>query len=124
MNENTKKRLKQIEIENYIWIIYIIIIGLSYYGNYLEKDYFINKNINSKNKYQKINAFIFITLIIVYTYYEKDAITSFNNKNKSTKQKEYDNLILIASTMVLISGLIFLYIILDDKNLDAEIAFD
>lgn len=124
MNENTKKRLKQIEIENYIWIIYIIIIGLSYYGNYLEKDYFINKNINSKNKYQKINAFIFITLIIVYSYFENDALTSFNNKNKSTKQKEYDTLILIASTMVLISGLIFLYIILDDKNLDAEIAFD
>ena len=124
MNENTKKRLKQMEIENYIWIIYIIIIGLSYYGNYLEKDYFINKNINSKNKYQKINAFIFITLIIVYSYFENDALTSFNNKNKSTKQKEYDTLILIASTMVLISGLIFLYIILDDKNLDAEIAFD
>ena len=124
MNENTNKRLKQIEIENYIWIIYIIIIGLSYFGNYLEKDYFINKNINSKNKYQKVNAFIFTILIIIYSYFEKDAITSFNNKNKSTKQKEYDTLILIASTMVLISGLIFLYIILDDKNLDAEIAFD
>ena len=125
MNNNIEKRLKQINIENNIWLIYLIIIGLSFYSNKLEKDYFINKNIISKETYRKINTIIFIVLILVYSYFEEDAINSFfNNQNKTSKQKEYDTLILIASTTILISGFIFLYIILDDKNLDAEIAFN
>lgn len=125
MNNNIEKRLKQINIENNIWLIYLIIIGLSFYSNKLEKNYFINKNIISKETYRKINTIIFIVLILVYSYFEENAINSFfNNQNKTSKQKEYDTLILIASTTILISGFIFLYIILDDKNLDAEIAFN
>ena len=125
MNNNIKKRIKQINIENNIWLIYLIIIGLSFYSNKLEKDYFINKNIISKETYRKINTIIFIVLILVYSYFEEDAINSFfKNQNKTSKQKQYDTLILIASTTILISGFIFLYIILDDKNLDTEIAFN
>ena len=125
MNNNIEKRLKQINIENNIWIIYLIIIGLSFYSNKLEKDYFINKNNISKETYRKINTIIFIVLILVYSYFEEDAIESFfNNQNKTSKQKKYDSLILIAATAILVSGFIFLYIILDDKNLDTEIAFN
>lgn len=120
---NTEKRLSQINIENKIWIIYLILIGFSFYANNLEKDYFLNKNENSKEQYRKINTIIFIILILVYSYFEKDALTSFNNKNKSKKEQEYDTLILTATTMVLISGFIFLYIILEDKDLMEEIAF-
>ena len=120
---NTEKRLKQIKIENNIWIIYLILIAFSLYGNNLEKDYFLNKNEKSKEQYRKINTMIFIILILVYSYFEKDALNSFNNKNKSKKEQEYDTLVLIATTMVLISGFIFLYIILEDKDLLEEIAF-
>ena len=64
MNEKTKKRLKQIEIENNIWIIYIGIIILSLYGNKKEKDYFLTSNLQSKEIYRKINTIIFITLML------------------------------------------------------------
>ena len=125
MNNNISKRLKQINIENNIWLIYIIIIGLSFYSNKLEKDYFINHNINSKETYREINTIIFIVLILVYSYFEKDAIESFfNNINKTNKQKEYDTLILIAINAILISRFILLYIILNNKNLYTEIAFN
>ena len=36
---NIDERLKRIEIENFIWVIYLFIIFLSFYSNYLEKDY-------------------------------------------------------------------------------------
>lgn len=121
MNE---KRIQQIEIENKIWIIYFIIIGLSYYGNYYEKDYFKNNNKNSKEIYQKTNALVFTILLIIYSYFEKEAINTFQEKNKKRKQKEYDILSLIATTAVLISGIIFIYIIVNDKDLDEEIAFN
>lgn len=121
MNE---KRIKQIDIENKIWIIYFIIIGLSYYGNYYEKDYFKNNNLKSKEIYQKTNTIVFTILLIIYSYFEKEAIDSFKENNKTKKQKEYDTLSLIATSSVLLSGIIFLYIIINDKNLDEEIAFN
>ena len=113
------KRLKQIHNENNIWIIYIVIIILSFYSNYLETDYFLNNNIISKDKYRKINIIIFTTLLIVYMYYENDAYNSFISKDKT----KYDNLIFIATTLVLISGIIFLYIVLKDNDISSEIAF-
>ena len=108
---NYQKRLKQIKIENYIWIIYLGIIILSYYANYFEKDFFLTKKVESKNTYRKLNTIVFISLIIIYTYFEKEAINSFKETKKIKKQEEYDTLALIASTLVLISGFIFLYII-------------
>ena len=116
MNNNLEKRLQEIKIENIIWIIYIGIIILSFYSNELEKDYFIINNINSKNNYRKINTIIFIILIIVYSYFEKDALESLNTN-------KYNNLSFIATTLVLISGFIFLYIIINDDDISTEIAF-
>ena len=124
MNNNLEKRIKQIETENYIWIIYLGIIGLSYYANYYEKKYFLTKDNNYKNIYRKTNAFVFIILVLIYSYFENDSINSMFEKNKSKTKQKYDNLTLIATTLVLISGIIFLYIILDDNNLDSEIAFN
>ncbi len=122
---NHEKRIKQIETENKIWIIYLIIIALSYYANYFEKNYFETKNTESKNKYRKINTLIFTILLIIYLYFEKEAYSSLNDKNKKSKKRQnYDLLIFIASTLVLISGIIFLYIIITDEDIEEEIAFN
>ena len=119
-----KERIKKIEIENHIWIIYLGIIFLSFLGNSYEKDYFLTHNQNSKNIYRKLNILVFIILLLVYSYFENDALKSFNNKNKSIKQFKYDTLSLIATTFVLISGIIFLYILIVDEDLLEEIAFN
>ena len=121
---NISKRLEQIQIEDFIWIVYLFIIGFSLYANSLEKDYFLTHNIQSKNTYRKINALVFLVLIIVYSYFEKEAINSLQNQNKSEKQEKLDILSFIATTAVLISGIIFLYIILEDDDLEEEVAFN
>lgn len=124
MNQKNQERLQQIEIENKIWIIYLIIIGLSYYSNYYEKNYFEKNNKESKEKYRKINILIFTMLALIYAYFEKESINSFLQKEKSETARKFDNLSLIATTAVLISGLIFLYIAVSDTNLEEEIAFN
>lgn len=121
--DSIDKRLRQIKIENNIWIIYIIIIIFSIYANSKEKDYFLTNNQNSKEIYRKINTIIFITLILVYSYFEKDALSSFQNKNRSQTKQKYDKLSFVATTLVLISGFIYLYIIINDEELEEEIAF-
>ena len=118
--EDKLDRLKSIKIEDYIWIIYIGIIILSYYSNTLEKDYLINNNEISKNEYRCIMITIFLVLIIVYFYFMVDAYNSY--KKDPTNNLLY--LSLIASILIFISGLIFLYIAIKDDKLGVELAFN
>lgn len=125
-NEEVKKRLNQIKTENIIWLIYIGIIIASWYSNYLEKDYFINNNIQSKEKYRKIIITIFIILIICYLYFLNDSYQDIKNlkNNETTTKKNLVYLSFIGSLLVTISGFIFLYIAIKDEKLDIEIAFN
>ena len=120
------KKLKQLNIEDFIWIIYIGIIFFSWYSNSLERKYYINNDINSKKKYQKINDLIFSILLIIYLYFLKGAYDDYKNlkPSDSSKRKRLVTLAFYASLLIAISGAIFLYIALTDDNLDVELAFN
>ena len=127
MNYNElNNKLKQLKIEDYIWIIYIGIIFLSWYSNSLERKYYIYNDINSKNKYQKTMILIFSILIIVYLYFLKDAWNDYKNLKPydSIKKRKLITLSFIASLMIAISGAIFLFIALNNQELDVELAFN
>lgn len=123
---NSKNRIKQIEIENFIWLVYLFIIGLCLYANTFEKNYFETGNIESKEKYRFLTIIIFVIAIIVYIYFFIDSYDSINNNyfylNKKTK--DLNNLSFVGTTLILISGVIFLYIAITDKDLDVELAFN
>lgn len=125
MNENAK-RIKQINTENFIWIIYFFIIGLCLYGNYYEKNYFLTGLESSKNNYRKIIIIVFVIAVIIYIYFFIDNYRDVKSLKitDSQKKKTLNNLSLLASTLVLLSGLIYLYIIINDTELDVEIAFN
>ena len=118
-----ESRLKQIKIENYIYIIYFGIIVLSLYSNKLEKKYLIYKDENAKVKYRNILIIIFIIAVIVYIYYFYDAYKSSKDISSNRDVNKFNQLSFIASTLVLISGLLFLYIAYSDKDLNVELAF-
>lgn len=119
-------KLKQIKIEDYIWIIYIGIIFMSWYANSLEKKYYTTLDKNAKNKYREIITGIFLILLIVYLYFLYSAyqdIKKLNSKD-SDKKKKLVILSFIASLLIVISGMIFLYIAFTDEDLDVELAFN
>lgn len=121
-----EEKLKQLKIEDFIWLIYIFIIFLSWYSNGLEKKYFVFKDNNAKEKYQTIMKFIFLILIFVYLYFFNDSFSDYINlKNTdSEKKKRLVTLSMIASFLILISGFIFLYIAYEDNDLSVELAFN
>ena len=125
MNSEIEDRLKEIKIENFIWLIYLGIIGLSYYSNYLEKDYFINNNIKSKEKYREILIVIFSILLVVYIYFFYDSYSSLKDLEKYSKEKQKKIVLsFLGSTFILLSGIIFLYLAYIDNDLDVELAFN
>ena len=123
---NTKEIINEIETENFIWIIYLLIIGLSFLANSFEKDYYINNNLESKDIYRMINIFIFSVALIVYLYFFKGNFKVINELSifDSYKKKRFNELNFIASALIVIAGVIFLYIAIYDENLDTEIAFN
>jgi len=126
MSNELEEKLKQLRIEDFIWVIYIGIIFLSYYSNYLERKYYVSGDVNSKNKYRNIMILIFSILIIVYLYFLYDSYKSINglNCNDSEKKKRLLYLSFLASLLIFISGIIFLYIAVYDTDLNVELAFN
>ena len=127
MNYNdVKEKLNDINIENHIWIIYIIIIFASWYSNKLEKDYFLNNDIKSRDEYRQIIIKIFSILLIVYLYFFKSSLDDVNElkPTDNLEKRKLTELSAIGSLLIVISGLIFLYIAYADQDIDVEIAFN
>lgn len=125
-SKEVEERLKQLKIEDFIWIIYLGIIFLSYYSNSLERKYFILSDMECKEKYRKIMMIIFTILLFVYFYFLKDSYDSIKDLNRfdSEKKKRLVYLSFLASVLIFISGLLFLYISISDTDLNVELAFN
>lgn len=116
-----QERMQEIAIEDYVFIIYYILITLSLYANKIEREFLITKDTQTREKYRRILYIIFGIAIIIYLYY---TISSYQDyKKNNTKDKFLYELSFIGSLLILISGIIFLYIINQDKEVNVEIAF-
>lgn len=124
--EDNLDRLKEIKDENIVWIIYIGIIILSYYANYKEVKYILYNDEKSRKKYQDTMILIFTILVIIYYYFTKQTYINIKKLNSRDSEKKitltYASF--IGTLLVLISGIIFLFIVILDENIEVEIAFN
>lgn len=125
MNQK-EKILKTIKIENYIWILYLVLIGLSFYANFEEEKYFKYDDLEAKEKYRKTNIIVFFIALLVYIYFFYDNYKTVSKKDINTTSSKifFDNLNFLASTLFLIAGVILLFIAVNDINIETEIAFN
>lgn len=124
--EDRLEKLNEIKEENFIQIIYIGIIILSYYANSKEVNYLLFNDEKSRQDYQNIMILIFTILVIIYYHFTKQSYNNFKNLNITDSEKKkiltYDSF--IGTLLVLISGIIFLSIVVLDENIAVEIAFN
>ena len=123
---DVNERLEELKIEDFIWVIYIGIIFLSWIANSLERKYFLFDDLESKEKYREIMTVIFSILVIVYFYFYKESVNDINKlkENDTDKKKILTIISSIASLLILISGVIFLIVAILDEDLDVELAFN
>ncbi len=124
--EDNLDRLKEIKDENIVWIIYIGIIILSYYANYKEVKYILYNDEKSRKKYRDTMILIFTILVIIYYYFTKQTYINIKklNSRDSEKKMTLTYASFIGTLLVLISGIIFLSIVILDENIEVEIAFN
>ena len=125
MNDKLDK-LEDIKEENLIWIIYIIIIILSYYANSKEKQYLLYNDEKARREYQSLLIIIFSILVIIYYHFTKSSYEDILKLNSSDTNKKIilTKASFIGTLLVLISGIIFLTIAINDENIDVELAFN
>ncbi len=123
--ENKEEILRTIEIENYIWIIYLVIIFLSFIANKEEVNYFINNDMRSKSNYRKLIIIIFSIALGIYYYFFVSGYKTYKNLSPydTESKKFFETINFIANILILISGVIFLFIAIFDEELETEIAF-
>ncbi len=123
--ENKEEILRTIEIENYIWFIYLVIIFLSFIANKEEVNYFINNDMQSKSNYRKLIIIIFSIALGIYYYFFVSGYKTYKNLSPydTESKKFFETINFIANILILISGVIFLFIAIFDEELETEIAF-
>lgn len=124
--EDKLDRLKDIKTENFIWIIYIGIIVLSWYANSKEEKFILYDDEISKKQYQNLMILIFSILVIIYYYFTVDSYYDLKKLNifDSNKKRNLTYASFTGSLLILISGIIFLIIAILDDDIDTEIAFN
>ena len=123
MNSNIIETIKKIKIEDYIWYIYLFLVGYNLYSNYLEKKYLITNDKNLYDKFHKINTTISFIALIIFIYFlitSYEDVTKLNN-NASENEKKFKTLTFIASLLFVIGSAISLYVTYKSTDLDDQL---
>lgn len=118
------ERIKDTRIEDFIFIIYYLIINLSLYSNKIERDYLYTGNDYDRTRYRILLYIIFGIAFLVYLYYTIDSYKTLKEVSYDDENRKLYELSFLASFLVLISGCIYLYIISNDEEDRVELAFN
>ena len=117
---NNSEKLQEIELENYIIIVYFILLLLYLYANQIEVNYLKYKNEEDKEKYRTLLYIVFGTTFLITLFFSISSIKDL----KITKDPEIyklKELSTIANILVLIASIIIIYLIYIDKDIILEI---
>ena len=119
-----KRQLKQINEENYIWIIYYFIVTFALIANVFEKKYILSKDTNNKKITQIITTTILVVAFFIYLYFtiiSKDNLDYFKQTGNQKEIKVATER-LIANILFLIAGFVALYADYDSNSTNVDLA--
>ena len=125
MDNDKINTIKRINIESFIWIIYIFLVCFNLYSNYLEKLYLKTNQKFYKQKFRQINKTVLTVILFIYIYFAyiafKDETTLTRYKNTNPNKKRLTDLVFVAAILFLIGGVISLYVATKDDDFDEEL---
>ena len=111
------ERLKEIKINDFIFIIYIVLSITAIICNNIEEKNIKNGDGDTKI-ISSIRTAIVIVGILIYIYFTYTSYQNVKNPNKNTneKDKKANNYVLLSSILFLIGSIIILYVNLLNTN--------
>ena len=105
------EKIKDIKIENFIWIIYFFIVIAALASNHFEEEYVKKHQLKDYQTFKKINITIFTIAFFIYLYFVYFNYKNISNLKKNTSKKKvlYSQINLIAAILFLVGGTIYLF---------------
>ena len=105
-----EEMLNELQIEDYIWIIYIFLSIFALISNHFEKQYDINHNKKDKQTFRKINTTIFTITFFIYIYFVYLNIKNLKRLDPKSSPIRIitANANFVAAALFLIGGTIYL----------------
>ncbi len=112
MDEKLREELKELKIEDFIWVIYIFIAIFAIVSNRYEREYDLKHNKKDAKVFRTINTDIFIITFFIYLYflYINYKRIKALNPNSTLKEIISTNSSFIAACLFLIGGVISLLV--------------
>ena len=114
-------KLEEIRLENYIIIIYYVLLTIYLYANSIEVNYIKYNNEIDKERYKLLLYIVFGITAIIALYYTIDSFKDLRNNDRDDIRR-LKELSLLANILVLIAAVIILYIIYRDVDLNLEVS--
>lgn len=115
------KKMQEIEIENFIIVIYFILLFIYLYANTIEVEYLKYQDKIDKEKYRLLLYIVFGTTLIIALYY---TIWGINNLKEPSNKKihKLKELSVTANILITFATIIYLYIIYKDEEIILEVS--
>ena len=113
MKENNE--LREVTINEWIWIIFVLLSLLNIYGDELEKISIKEKHIHDKNAK---NIFLLTSSVglIIYLYFTINSYKKLKQSREKNKNCETQEINFLGQSLVLIGAALLIYSNLKNKN--------
>ncbi len=107
--KDISENLKELEIEDFIWIISLFSACFALLSNKLEKDYLYTHNLSKEKEYKTINITLLVISFFIYLYFMMLNYKRIKNSTyQSFKQMRINNANFLAATLIVLATIIYI----------------
>lgn len=121
-----ERKLNELKISDFIWLIYFFIIIFSLISNSLQRKYLYSKNKYYRTHARTINITLLVVAFFIYFYFVLESLDDINILKYKTKVTENQRRValerLITTLVFLVGGALSIYTELDDQSGDIDLA--
>ncbi len=93
--------ITRLNFEDFLFIIFIVVISFNIYANQLQKDFIKTNNIEAEKKANDIYLFVLVITLFIYFYF---LYRNYNAYKKASSEEKNIFTIKVLGTVFLISG--------------------
>ena len=107
--KDISENLKELEIEDFIWIISLFSACFALLSNKFEKDYLYTHNLSKEKEYKTINIALLVIAFFIYLYFMMLNYKRIKNStHQSFKQMRINNANFLAATLIVLATIIYI----------------
>lgn len=122
MDYVNEKRISELVIDEWIWVVFIILSILNITGDECEKKYCYNNSIDDKIRARRIFKFTVFVSFLVYSYLAYLNCCKYREAKINNKNSDLSGIRCISSLLVVVASVLSLSAqVLDSKSINPSI---